>query len=344
MEFRFYSLESVERVIVFMNNKFWENKSVLITGFEGFLGSNFTKTLLTTKAKIIGLDIKTGRKETIFCPDDYKKMAVYEGNAADYKLVKKILRKHSIKVIFHLAAEAIVSRSHDNPRKAFESNIAGTWEVLEASRQQGNIKAIVVASSDKAYGAYKKLPYLEDTPLTANHPYDVSKSCADLIAYTYAHTYELPVAITRCGNIFGPGDFNFSRIIPDAIRCALNKKTLLIRSDGKFTRDYVFVDDIVNGYIILAEKLQKLKLAGEAFNFSNENPITVIKLLSNLYKIINKKPDYKILNHAKYEIKHQYLCAAKARKVLGWKPYYNLNGGLKNTVNWYESYFCDKKY
>jgi CDP-glucose 4,6-dehydratase len=317
-----------------MNKNFWKNKKILITGFEGFLGSNLTQELLKTEAKVIGLDIKTFRKATILCSQDYKKMVVYKGSVTNYKLMRSILRKHSINIIFHLAAEAIVSRSQENPRKAFESNITGTWEVLEAARSQGNMEAIVVTSSDKAYGSHKKLPYREDAPLIANHPYDVSKSCADLIAHTYAHTYGLPVVITRCGNIFGPGDFNFSRIVPDAIRCALTGKTLLIRSDGKFTRDYVYVEDIVNGYIVLAEKLQKLKLSGEAFNFSDEKPLTVLELVKVIFKSLNKKPNYKILNKAKYEIKHQYLSSLKARKILGWRPKVTLGEGLKETIRW----------
>ena len=299
-----------------MNKNFWKDKRVLITGFEGFLGSNLTKELLKTKAKVIGLDIKTFRKETILNSQDYKKLVVYKGSVANYKLLRNILRKHSINIIFHLAAEAIVIRSHEHPRKAFKSNITGTWEVLEAARQQGNIRAIVVASSDKAYGSHKKLPYRESAPLIANHPYDVSKSCADLIAYTYAHTYGLPVAITRCGNIYGPGDFNFSRLIPDAIRCAFSGKTLNIRSDGRFTRDYVYVVDIINGYIILAEKLKKLGLSGEAFNFSDEKPLTVIDLLGRIRKMLDERPEYRILNTAKYEIRHQYLASKKARKIL----------------------------
>jgi len=315
-----------------MNKSFWRNKRVLITGFEGFLGSNLTRELLKTKAKVIGLDIKTFRKETILGSQDYKKMVVYKGSVTNYNLLERILRKHSINIIFHLAAEAIVSRSQENPRKAFESNIKGTWEVLEAARQQGKMEAVVVASSDKAYGSHKKLPYREDAPLIANHPYDVSKSCADLIAHTYAHTYGLPVAITRCGNIFGPGDFSFSRLVPDAIRCALTEKTLQIRSDGKFTRDYVYVDDIVNGYIVLAEKLQKLKLGGEAFNFSDEKPLTVIELLDKIRKLLKGRPDYKILNKAKYEIRHQYLASKKARKILIWKPQVTIEEGLKRTI------------
>lgn len=322
-----------------MNKKFWKDKRVLITGFEGFLGSNLTKELLKSQAKIIGLDIKTFRKQTILSHDDYKRLRVYKGSVANFNLVKKILRKHSINVIFHLAAEAIVGRSHNNPRRAFKSNITGTWEVLEAARKQEGIEAIVVASSDKAYGSHKKLPYREGTPLIANHPYDVSKSCADLIAHTYAHTYNLPVAVTRCGNIFGPGDFNFSRLIPDAIRCALTGKTLLIRSDGRSTRDYVYITDIVNGYILITEKMKLLKLNGEVFNFSDELPLSVIALLSKIRKTFNGFPQHKILNNSYYEIRHQYLSSKKARKILGWVPVVDIEKGIRITKPWAERMF-----
>jgi len=318
-----------------MRKTFWKGKKVLITGFEGFLGSNLTRALLRSGAEVIGLDIKTFRKETILTAQDYKKMTVYKGSVADYGLLAKILRKHTINVIFHLAAEAIVGRSHNNPRRTFETNIAGTWEVLEAARQQGGMEAVVVASSDKAYGSHKKLPYTENAPLQGRNPYDASKSCADLIAHSYAHAYGLPLAITRCGNIYGPGDFNLSRIVPDAIRCALSGQILDIRSDGRFTRDYVYVDDIVNGYILLAEKLKKLGLNGEAFNFSDENPLTVIQLLDKIRKIFNGRPDYRILDKAKYEIRHQYLASSKAVNRLKWRPMVSLEKGLKNTVFWY---------
>jgi CDP-glucose 4,6-dehydratase len=291
--------------------------------------------LLKSGAKVTGLDIKTFRKETILTRQDYKMMTVYKGSVANYGLLVKILRKHTINVIFHLAAEAIVGRSHSNPRRTFETNIAGTWEVLEAARQQGGMEAVVVASSDKAYGSHKKLPYTENAPLQGRNPYDASKSCADLIAHSYAHAYGLPLAITRCGNIYGPGDFNLSRIVPDAIRCALSGQILDIRSDGKFTRDYVYVDDIVNGYILLAEKLKKLGLNGEAFNFSDENPLTVIQLLDKIRKIFNGRPDYRILDKAKYEIRHQYLASSKAVNRLKWRPMVSLEKGLKNTVFWY---------
>jgi CDP-glucose 4,6-dehydratase len=222
---------------------------------------------------------------------------------------------------------------------AFSTNIKGTWNVLEASRHSASVQGIIIASSDKAYGIHNKLPYRENSSLCGCHPYDVSKSCADLLAHTYFRTYGLPVCVTRCGNIFGPGDFNFSRIIPDTIRSIIKNKTLIIRSDGKFTRDYIFVDDIVSGYLILAQKLQKLKLFGEAFNFSNDKPISVLELVKILYNLFDSKVNYKILNVAKYEIKHQYLSSKKARKVLSWKPRHSLEEGLVRTIEWYRDYF-----
>ncbi|MBU4251618.1 MAG: GDP-mannose 4,6-dehydratase [Candidatus Omnitrophica bacterium] len=324
-----------------IDKEFWKNKKVLITGFEGFLGSHLVKALLERKAKVIGLDIKTFRKETILSSRDYEKIVVYQGSVTNRNLIGDILRKHSINIIFHLAAEAIVSRSQVNPLKAFKSNIAGTWEALEAARQYGNAQAIIVASSDKAYGSHKKLPYREDASLIANHPYDVSKSCADLIANTYFHTYSLPIAITRCGNIYGPGDFNFSRLIPDAMKSIILNRRLKIRSDGTFVRDYVYVDDIVAGYIKIAELMRKKNLSGEAFNLSGEKPITVVKLLKEISKFNFRGNElkYKIMNTAKYEIKEQYLSAAKARRVLGWKPRHSLDEGLKKTTEWYAEYF-----
>ena len=215
-----------------MNKHFWRGRSVLITGFEGFLGSNLTKAIVYGGAKVAGLDIKVGRKETILTAADYRRMTVIKGSVTNYSLLENILTRKKINVVFHLAAEAIVGRCHSNPRRAFSVNIKGTWNILEACRNSKAVRSIVIASSDKAYGSHKKLPYTEKTPLIGNHPYDVSKSCADLIAYAYFHSYGLPVAVTRCGNIYGQGDFNFSRIIPDAIRCIGKNRTLLIRSDG----------------------------------------------------------------------------------------------------------------
>jgi CDP-glucose 4,6-dehydratase len=258
--------------------------------------------------------------------------------------VKSIINKNKVDVVFHLAAEAIVVKCRDNPLKAFSANIEGTWNILEASRNSENIQSVIIASSDKAYGAHKNLPYKENAPLQGNHPYDVSKSCADLIANTYAHTYNLPVCVTRCGNIYGPGDFNFSRLIPDAMRSLVLNKRLQIRSDGKFVRDYVYVDDIVGGYLRIAELFKKKGLAKESVNLSNECPLTVIELLQKINKLNlgGNKLNYRVLDTAKYEIKQQYLSSAKARRILGWKPAYNLGDGLKKTAKWYFSYLSKR--
>lgn len=320
-----------------MDTKFWIRKNVLITGYEGFLGSHLTKALLDLKANIYGLDILIRRKRTILSIEDLDKIHIIKGSVEDFLLLSKIIKKDKIEIIFHLAANPLVGQGLQRPMRTFSTNIRGTWNILEASRNNNSVKAIIIASSDKAYGSHKNLPYREDIPLKGIHPYDVSKTCADLLAYTYFYTYGLPVAITRCGNIFGPGDFNFSRIIPDAVRCALANKVLLIRSDGKFTRDYIYVDDIVNGYLVLAQNLKRPNLAGEAFNFSDENPITVIELVKRIYKLLGKKPNYRILNQANFEIRHQYLSSAKARRVLHWKPKVTLDEGLRRTIAWYRT-------
>ncbi len=322
-------------------NRFWINKKVLITGFEGFLGSNLTKTLISLRAKIYGLDIRVKRNETILTKADYRKITVIKGSVTNYKLVERIINKNKINVIFHLAAEAIVGKSYANPLGAFSTNITGTWNILQVCRNSASIQLVIIASSDKAYGSHKKLPYSEDAPLQGNHPYDVSKSCADLIANTYSHTYGLPVAITRCGNIYGPGDFNFSRLIPDAFKSLILNKVLKIRSDGSYVRDYIYIDDIVDGYIKIAELFKKKKLSGESFNLSDERPMSVIKLLNEINKLgfYCKKLRYKILNTAEYEIKKQYLSSVKANSILSWKPGYRLEVGLRKTAKWYMEYF-----
>lgn len=321
-----------------MKESFWRNKRVLITGYEGFLGSHLTKTLLEHKAKIFALDIKTHRKETLLCTKDYARFKVIRGSVEDFSLLKRIINKNNIKFVFHLAAQALVSDCLKNPRRAFSTNIQGTWNILEACRQAKSIRALIIASSDKAYGISNRLPYKEDDSLVGCYPYDVSKSCADLLAKSYYASFKLPVCVTRCGNIFGPGDFHFSRIVPDTIRAAISDKTLLIRSDGSFTRDYIFVEDVVNGYISLAEKMIKNKISGQAFNFSNEKPISVLELVGAVYKACGKKPMFKILNIVRCEITRQYLSAAKARRLLGWKPRYSLKKGLRKTAQWYAQY------
>lgn len=325
-----------------MSRNSLKDTNILVTGFEGFLGSHLTKKLISLGVHVVGLDIKVHRKNTILAKDDYKDITLIKGSVTDYKLLKQILSRYKISTIFHLAAEALVEQCRNNPLRTFSSNIEGTWMVLEACRYNKRINTVIIASSDKAYGIHKNLPYKETAPLKGIHPYDVSKSCADLVASCYYHTYKVPVIITRCGNIYGPGDFNFSRIIPDALRSIFSHRQLRIRSNGKFTRDYVYVDDIVNGYILLAKKGSSTKLFGQAFNFSNEKPLSVIQLVKKLYSLAGKRENYKIFNQSKYEIPHQYLSAKKVRTMLDWRPRYTLNKGLAITTRWYKNYFNTK--
>ncbi|MCX7704685.1 MAG: GDP-mannose 4,6-dehydratase [bacterium] len=322
-----------------MKREFWKGKRVLITGYEGFLGSWLCKSLLTTDSQIIGLDIRTHRKETILTKDELKKIDVVKGNVENFRLLCDLIKNKKVEIVFHLAAKSIVGDCLQNPLAALKTNVEGTWSVLEASRRAGCVKTIIIASSDKAYGEHKKLPYKESMPLKGNHPYDVSKSCADLIAQMYHHTFGLGVIITRCGNIYGPGDFNFSRLVPDAIRCAISGETFFIRSDGKFIRDYIYVEDVVRGYIMLAEKAERLGLYGEAFNFSNEKPLSVLSIVKEIYRIAGKKPEYKIQNEIQHEIRNQYLSSNKARKLLGWNVNHSLEKSLKKTYRWYNDYF-----
>jgi len=319
-----------------MRKGFWKGKKVLITGYEGFVGSHLTKRLLSYGADILGLDIKTGRKETILKDEELNKVSKFQGSVENLLLIRSIIRTSYVEIVFHLAAEALVNECLSQPLQTFSTNIQGTWNILEASAN-GKIKAVIIASSDKAYGIHKDLPYKETSALKGNTPYDVSKACADLLAQTYFYTYGVPVAITRCGNIYGPGDYNSSRIVPDAIQSIIRQRPLLIRSNGKFTRDYIYIDDIIDGHILLAEKMEKCKLTGEAFNFSNEKPISVLELVEKIYEGFDRKPNYRIYNLAKYEIKNQYLSSEKARKLLGWKPKYVLDKGLLKTIEWYEN-------
>jgi CDP-glucose 4,6-dehydratase len=319
--------------------RYFKNKRVLITGHRGFLGAHLAQRLLSCGALVWGIDIKGPRSATFLTSGDLKKMRSIHGNVKNYPLVANTIAKNEIEYVFHLAAEALVGACFDKPKECFESNIAGTWNVLEAARKSA-VKAVVIASSDKAYGESRTLPYTEKTPLCGVHPYDVSKSCADLLAYTYFNTYCLPVCITRCGNIYGPGDFSVSRIVPDTLRSLLTGKRLVLRSTGRYVRDYVYVDDIIDGYLLLAAAMTKSKkIHGEAFNFSNQRPISVLTLVKKSYELCGKKPHYKILGQARYEIHDQYLSSKKARRLLKWKPVFSLDKGLARTIEWYERYY-----
>lgn len=321
-------------------DNYWKDKNVVVTGCTGILGSWLTKALLDKGANVIGLIRDWVPKSNLILLGCSDKIITVRGEVENYFLLERIINEYEVETVFHLAAQTIVGIANSNPLSTFETNIKGTWNVLEACRKSSSCAKVVVASSDKAYGCHEALPYTEKTFLRGSHPYDVSKSCADLLALTYHNTYKLPVCITRCGNFYGGGDLNFNRIVPGTIRSAINGQRPIIRSDGQFVRDYIYVLDAVNAYLCLAEAMDKKDICGEAFNFSNEVQLTVSDVVKKILKILNRE-DLKpvVLNKACGEIRHQYLSAQKARELLGWKPKYSVEEGLAETVNWYVDFF-----
>ncbi len=316
----------------------WKNKNVFITGASGLLGSWLAKYMVDAGANVICLCRDNVSKSLLW--DIKNKINIVNGNLEEYQLLERTLNEYEIETVFHLGAQTIVGTANRNPMSTFESNIRGTYNLLEACRRNDKtVKAVVVASSDKAYGNQDKLPYEEDAPLHGSHPYDVSKSCADLLAYTYFNTYKLPVCVTRCGNLYGAGDLNFNRIIPGTIRSIWNGERPVIRSDGSLIRDYFYVKDGALAYKHLAECMYELGIAGDAFNFSNEIQLTVIELVKKISDIIGSNLEPEILGTSKNEIIHQYLSAKKAHDILGWYPKYTLDEGLKETIDWYRTQF-----
>ncbi len=297
------------------------------------------KELIEQGANVTGLVRDHVPQSNLYQGEHIKKMNIVRGSLEDLAVIERALGEYEIDTVFHLAAQAIVGVANRNPISNFEANILGTWNILEACRKHPLIKRVIVASSDKAYGDQENLPYDENMPLQGKHPYDVSKSCADLISHTYFHTYGLPVCITRCGNLYGGGDLNFNRIIPQTIQLVLNGEAPEIRSDGTFVRDYFYIEDAVQAYLLLAEKMEENNLAGEAFNFSNEIQLTVLELVEKILKKMNSNLKPKVLNQGSNEIKHQYLSAEKARKLLNWTPAYTIDEGLEKTIEWYTEFF-----
>ena len=307
-------------------------KNVLVTGGAGFIGSHLVNKLIEKGHKVIVIDnLSSGRKENLNPKVKFYKIDVRDKN------IYKIFEKENPNVVFHLAAQPLVDEAYKNPFLAIETNVMGTVNVLEACRKKGSMDSIVVVSSDKAYGKSKELPYKEHFPLKGDHPYDASKSAADLIAQTYFSTYGLPIVITRFSNVFGPGDLNFSRIIPGAIKAVIKNKEFLIRSDGKMIREYTYVKDIADGCIKLMEN--KEKVLGQAFNFGSKNIFSVIDVVKRTEKILGQKINYKILNTAQNEIPEQYLDWTKAKKFLNWQPETTFENGIKETYNWCKNFY-----
>jgi CDP-glucose 4,6-dehydratase len=322
----------------------WKGRGVLVTGATGMVGSWLVKDLLCAGARVVALVMDDDPQSEFYRSGDFRKCSVVSGKLEDLWAVERAVNLHETDTVIHLGAQTIVGVAHRMPLPTMESNIRGTWNVLEVCRlHPGLVKRVVVASSDKAYGE-QRLPYREEMPLQGRHPYEVSKSCADLIAMAYHHTYGLPVAVARCGNIYGGGDLNWSRIVPGTIRSLLEGKRPYIRSDGKFVRDYIYVKDVARAYIGLAGRLSDRRVRGQAFNFSDGKPMSVLALVKAIQKATgcgHLKPD--IRNEARGEIRDQYLSSAKARRLLGWKPQYSLSDGLAETVEWYRSFLGDRR-
>lgn len=334
-------MENME--ISLVNKDFWLDRNVLVTGATGLVGGWVVKKLVDLNANVVAIvrDWVPGsmiNKEAL-----WDRVNIVRGDICDQALLERVIAEYEIQTVLHLAAQTIVPIANRNPISTFETNIAGTWRLLEACRHNPTVKQIVVASSDKAYGDVEDLPYTESTPLQAKYPYDVSKSCTDLIAQSYAHTWNIPVSITRCGNFYGGGDLNWNRIVPGTIRSVLRGKRPQIRSNGKLVRDYIYVEDAVTSYLLLAEKLAELPaLKGEAFNFSNEQPSSALEIVECILKLMNSSLEPEILGENSNEIENQYLDARKARSILKWHSLFSLNEGLKKTIAWYKNYFEQK--
>jgi len=320
---------------------FWNDRNVFVTGCTGILGSWTMRELVNRGANVVGLVRDRVPQSLLLQSPEWNRVTAVHGAIEDYDLVERALNEYEIETVLHLAAQTIVGTANRSPLSTFESNIKGTWVVLEAARRTPRVKRVVVASSDKAYGEHAQLPYDESFALQGRHPYDVSKSCADLITQSYHTTWKLPVAITRCGNLYGGGDLNWNRIVPGTIKSLLRGERPIVRSDGTFVRDYFYVLDAVYAYLALAERMDDPALHGEAFNFSNELQITVLQLVDAIRRRMDALAlEPVILDQATAEIPHQYLSAAKARRVLGWQPAFDLDRGLDETIAWYRAFFA----
>jgi CDP-glucose 4,6-dehydratase len=323
-----------------VSQKFWLDRPTFVTGGTGLVGSWLVRKLIEAGADVVCLVRDWIPQSELVRTNLIEKVKVVRGDIRDREVIERSLGEYEIDTVIHLAAQTIVTIANRNPLSTFETNIAGTWNLLEACRRSPRVKQIVVASSDKAYGDQEILPYDEKTPLQGQHPYDVSKSAADLIANTYAVSYDLPVAITRCGNFYGGGDLNWNRIIPGTIRSVMRGQRPIIRSDGQSIRDYFYVEDGAAAYLLLAEQLAaRPDLKGQAFNFSNETQVTVNQIVKHILKLMDSKLEPDIRNEASNEIRHQYLSAEKARQMLNWSALFTPEDALRRTIAWYQEFF-----
>ena len=318
---------------------FWSGRPVLVTGATGLLGSHTARALVERGAQLVCLVRDWVPQSPLIADGMLDRVSVVRGDLEDYSAVLRAVNEYEIDTVFHLGAQTIVGTASRSVLSTFEANIRGTWQLLEACRACSSlVRRVLVASSDKAYGAHEKLPYTEELPLLGRFPYDASKACAEILCQSFHHTYGVPVAITRCGNLYGAGDLNYNRLIPGTIRSALLGESPLIRSDGEFVRDYFYVEDAVDAYILLAERMEELELGGETFNFGTEEQLTVLEVVDHILDRMGRKElEPTILNEASLEIREQYLDCSKARERLGWKASYTFDEGLDRCIPWYRA-------
>jgi CDP-glucose 4,6-dehydratase len=315
---------------------FWAGRSVFVTGATGLLGSWVVEELDRRGAAVTTLVRDWVPGSRFVRSGLLERVNLVRGELEDHHVLVRALNEYEVDSVFHLGAQTIVGTAARSALSTFEANVRGTWNLMEACRASRLVERIVIASSDKAYGTHDTLPYTEDTPLQGRFPYDASKSCADLISLSYFHTYGSPVAVTRCGNLFGGGDLNFNRLIPGTIRSALRGEAPVIRSDGTFVRDYFYVRDAVTAYLQLAERIPDPDITGQAFNFGVEIPLSVLDVVRVILELCGRTDlEPRILNEATNEIPRQYLDCAKARRLLAWKPAHTLDDGLRETIAWY---------
>jgi len=319
---------------------FWADRNVFVTGATGFVGAHVARGLVEQGARVVCLQRDAVRANSLDFFDLRRRVTIISGAVEDFALMERVLNEYEVEAVFHLAAQALVGAANRSPLSTFESNIRGTYSLLEACRQSRTVGRVVVASSDKAYGTHEHLPYTEDYPLLGLFPYDASKVCTDVLARSYAHAYGLPVAVTRFANVYGPGDMNLSRIIPGTIVSVLRDEAPVIRSDGTPVREFVYVDDVARGYLMLAEKITEAR--GEAFNFGTGEPVQMLDLVNRIIRLAGQEgrllPRVMLQTKIEREIDAQYLSAAKAEARLGWRAEVSLDEGLRRTIEWYRTH------